>query len=112
MITIRGFEVHYFYDDAGVKCSIQESSACKPHVWFGIADSTLKIMAKDKAEFVETVNNLTKDYPETNECGWCTVKLPREALMDTKMHLNQAQAKKLAKELKYFAKHGRLKCKL
>lgn len=109
MKTIRGFELQYFNDNYGVRCSIQDSSACEPHIWLGIADNSLKIMAKDKAELLESVKNLSKDHSETGECGWCTVKLPRDALIENRMHLNRKQAKELAKKLNYFAKHGYLK---
>lgn len=109
MKTERGFEIQYFNDDYGTKCSIQESSAVETHIWLGIADNSLKIMAKDKLELLESVNSLCKDYPETNEYGWCTVKLPRAALIERRMHLNRKQAKELAKKLNYFAKHGYLR---
>ena len=109
MKTERGFEIQYFDDDYSIKCSIQESSACEPHIWLGVADNQLKIMGKDKAELLESVGNLSKDNPETNEWGWCTVKLPHDALVERRMHLNRKQAKELAKKLNYFAKHGYLK---
>lgn len=105
----RGFESQYFYDDDMTKCCIQESSSCEPHVWCGVADNCLKIMAKDKAELLQSVSNLSKDSPETGECGWCTVNLPRGALVYNKMHLNRKQAKELARKLNYFARHGHLK---
>lgn len=109
MKTARGLEIQYFYDDYSKRCSIQESSSYEPHIWLGIADDSLKIMAKDKAKLLESVSNLCKDYPETNEYGWCTVKLPQDALIDRRMHLNRKQAKELAKKLNYFAKYGYLK---
>lgn len=109
MKTARGFEIQYFYDDYSIRCSIQESSSVDPHLWLGVADDSLKIMAKDKAELLESVRNLCKDNPETNEYGWCSVKLPRDALIDNRMHFNRKQAQELAKKLNYFAKHGYLK---
>ena len=109
MKTARGFEIQYFDDDYSIRCSIQESSACEPHIWLGIAEDSLKIMAKDKSELLKSVSELSKDNPGTNEWGWCTVKLPQDALIERRMHLNRKQARELAKKLKYFAEHGYLK---
>ena len=44
-----------------------------------------------------------------NKCGWHDISVPKEVLIDSRMHLNREQAKDLAKKLKYFAKHGCLK---
>lgn len=109
MKTNRGFETQHFCDDYGVECLIQESSNVEPHIWLGVAHNDLKVMAKDKQELLESVLRLTKDCPECNEMGWCTVPLPREALVENRMHLNRKQAKELAKKLNYFARHGVLK---
>lgn len=109
MKTTRGFEIQYFNDDYGVECSIQESSAVEPHLWLGVAHNNLKVMAKDKQELLESVEHLTKDYPECNEMGWCTVPLPKDTLIENRMHINMKQAKELAKKLNFFAKHGYLK---
>lgn len=108
MKTNRGFELQIFLDDYNKECSIQESS-CIGHIWLGIAHDELKIMLKDKPELLEAVKNLTTDYPECNSWGWCTVPLPKDSLVERRMHLNREQAKELAKKLNYFAKHGRLK---
>lgn len=109
MKTNRGFEIQHFYDDYGVECMIQESSAAEPHIWLGVAHNSLKVMAKDKPELIDSVLHIAKDHPECNEMGWCTVHLPKEALIENRMHLNRKQAKELAKMLEYFARHGVLK---
>lgn len=108
MKTIRGFELNHFEDDYGVDCSIQESSACEPHVWLGVHRPRISIMWKDRDKF-DCNQSITKDDPETNERGWCTVNLPEEALIESRMHLNRKQAKALARKLLYFARHGYLK---
>lgn len=109
MKTNRGFEIQYFDDDYGIQCSIQESSSVEPHLWLGIAHNSLKVMAEDKKELLVAIEHLTKDYPECNEKGWCTVPLPKDALIENRMHLNRQQAKELARKLNYFSRHGCLK---
>lgn len=105
MKTNRGFEVQHFEDDYGVDCSIQESSSIEPHIWLGVHRPQISIMWKDAvANGIQT----KKRYPETNECGWCDVPIPKEAMIESRMHLSRKQAKQLAKKLLFFAKHGYL----
>lgn len=106
MKTERGFELNHFVDDYGVDCSIQESRAAEAHIWLGVNKPEIKIMYKDA---IEAGIKAEKDYPNTNEYGWCTIHLPEKAMIFSRMHLNRKQAKELAKKLKYFAKHGVLK---
>lgn len=101
--TIRGFELQYFKDDYNVECSIQESSSIDPHVWLGVHDAKIRIMSKERDNII-----ISKDDP-TTEQGWCTIQLPKEAYVESRMHLNRKQAKELAKKLEYFARHGCLK---
>ena len=108
MKTNRGFEVKHFKDAYGEDCSIQESSAVDPHIWLGVHRPEVKVMWKDVPALVEAVQNIKKDYPETNERGWCTVAIPNDALITSRMHLNVEQAKRLVKELLYFIKHKEL----
>lgn len=61
-----------------------------------------------KVHFIK-MEHLYDLEPGTNEWGWCTVKLPQDALIERRMHLNRKQARELAKKLKYFAEHGYLK---
>ena len=110
MKTARGFEVKHFKDTYGMDCSIQESSSAEePKIWLGVHSAPVKVMWKDVPKFLESVKGIGKDCPETNERGWCTVNLPDEALVESRMHLNQEQAKWLVKELEYFIEHGYLK---
>lgn len=103
--TCRGFGIFKFKDDYSIDCSLQESSACEPHIWLGVHAPVVKIMWKDA---VEAGLTLKKDCPETNEYGWCTIPMPQTALINGRMHLNQKQAEILAKQLLYFARHGHL----
>ena len=109
MKTARGYEVKHFKDTYGMDCSIQESSSAEePKIWLGVHSAPVRVMWKDVPEFIESVKGIKKDFPETNERGWCTVNFPDEALVESRMHLNREQAKWLVKELKYFIKHGTL----
>jgi len=109
MKTLRGFEVKHFEDDYGIDCSIQESSAVGGYVWLGVHRPAVKVMWKDVPKLLETLPAIKKDSPETNECGWCTVRLPDDASINGRMHLSREQAKEIAAELLYFARHGRLR---
>ena len=108
MKTNRGFELNHFTDDYGVDCSIQESSSVEPHIWLGVHHPRICIMYKDKDKLVG-IDKVQLDDPECNECGWCTINLPKEVLIESRMHLNRKQAKELAKQLNYFARTGYLK---
>lgn len=107
MKTNRGFELHHFLDDYNAECSIQESSSIEPHIWLGISKPQLSIMYKDKDKLVG-LDKVQPDNPECNE-GWCTINIPKEVLIESRMHLNKKQAKELAKQLNYFVRTGRLK---
>lgn len=106
MKTARDFEFQYFDDDYRVKCSIQESSSVEPHIWLGVDEPEIKMMYKDAQA---AGLNLKKDAPESNDLGWCTYPLPEGARNFSRMYLNQKQAKKLVKELRYWIRHGKLK---
>ena len=108
MKTNRGFELKHFVDDYGVDCSIQESSSVEPRIWLGVHDPDIRVMYKDRNKLSE-INKVKKNYPECNENGWCTINIPEEAFINSRMHLNREQASWLAEELKYFAETGRLK---
>ena len=108
MKTNRGFELNHFTDDYGIDCSIQESSAVEPHIWLGVHNPDVRIMYKDRGK-LSGIDQVKKEYPECNENGWCTINIPDEAFINSRMHLNREQAGKLAEELKYFAITGRLK---
>lgn len=105
MKTNRGFELQFFTDDYGSECSIQESSSVIPHIWLGVDEPEIKIQWKDA---VAAGIDVVKDDPGTNECGWCTLKLPHGTLVKSRMHLNREQAEALAKKLLAFAANGYL----
>lgn len=106
MKNIRGFEIQHLKDDYNVEYSIQESSSLEPHIWLGISNPRLSIMYKDKDKLIAIDKEIEKDSPE---CEWCSIPLPKEVLIESRMHLNRKQAKELSKKLKYFARHGYLK---
>lgn len=105
MKTSRGFILKKFTDAYEEKCSLQESSAYVPHIWLGVHTPTAKIMWKD-AQALGL--NLAKTSPESNECGWCNYPIPETVFLNSRMHLNQEQAKRLAQELLFFAENGYL----
>ena len=101
MKTNRGFERQDFYDDFGLECSTQESSAVVPHIWLGVNHAPVKVMLKDLPGI-----SISMPSPECNERGWCTINLPIDALVESRMHLNREQALDLSKKLAYFSEHG------
>lgn len=104
--TPRGFTWFNFKDSYDNKCSLSESSNAETDcVWLGITKPEIIIQYKDA---VAAGLNLKKKYPETNECGWCDLPLPKGAMVESRMHLTREQAKALARELNFFAKHGYL----
>lgn len=108
MKTERGFEVNHFKDTYGFDCSIQDSSlATDDRIWLGVHNAPIKIMKKDIADW--RMCDIIPDDGMTNEYGWCTVKLPVTALVESRMHLNRKQARELAEELLYFADNGHIK---
>lgn len=106
MKTARGFEVNHFKDTYDLDCSIQDSSiATDDRIWLGVHNAPIKIMVKDINAF-----RACDIVPEgANEHSWCTVELPEEALVESRMHLNRKQARELAEELLYFADNGHIK---
>jgi hypothetical protein len=107
--TPRGFTWFNFKDSYDNKCSLSESSNAETDcVWLGITKPGIIIQYKDAQA---AGLNLKKKYPETNECGWCDLPLPKGAMVESRMHLTREQAKALARELNFFAKHGYLDSK-
>ena len=98
--TERGFGIYEFKDEYNAKCSLQKSSSAMVNrIWLGVDDAEPKIMASQAAEHGIITN-------ETN--GWVEYPIPKEVLLNTRMHLNQKQAKKLVKILKKFIKTGEI----
>ena len=100
MKTNRGFELQHFSDDYGLDCSIQESSSIIPHVWLGVHRAPTKIMRHDAKAL---------GFTTENDTGWMDYSIPDCVMIESRMHLNQTQARELAKKLLYFAEHGSLK---
>lgn len=103
--TPRGFGIIYFNDNYKNKCSLQESSSYEPHIWLGVHDINAKIQWKDAQKLGL---NLQKENPECNEFGWCVYPIPSEVSFNSRMHLNQEQAKILGKKLLKFAETGKI----
>ena len=102
----RDFETQHFSDDYGIDCSIQESSSVEAHIWLGVHRPRVYIAYKAAKE---AGLDLKKDYPETNDYGVCTIPIPEEAIIESRMHLNRTQPRELANKLNYFARTGTLK---
>ena len=87
--TIRGFSLGEFTDRYGVKCSIQKSSiATEDCIWLGCDDANPRHLVPGK--------------------GWQPVKMPKEYVADTRMHLTQDDVKHLLPLLQYFVDTGEL----
>jgi hypothetical protein len=84
--TDRGFDIITFNDKYGHECSLQESSANEPAIWFGPNEAEPKILVKGG--------------------GWQPVDFPEETMFNTRMHLTQDQVKELLPYLQHFAEHG------
>ena len=98
--TNRGFGIIEFTDRYGVRCSLQKSSlATEDAIWFGCDDLNPQIMASQAKAFgIET----------TETCGWVPYPIPKEVLMNDRMHLTRSQVKDLLPILQKFAKTGEI----
>lgn len=98
--TSRGFLKLEFADLYDASCSIQESSLGTEHaIWIGVDDADPKVMVADAPRV--GVHSEAKN-------GWCTYPIPKEVLLNTRMHLNQTQVKKLLPILQKFVETGHL----
>lgn len=98
--TARGFALIEFVDDYGVSCSLQKSSAAtEPKVWFGVSDSSPKIMASQAVAF--GVNT-------TETTGWVEYPIPKVVQISTRMHLTRKQVSELMPILQHFVDTGEL----
>ena len=86
--TGRGFRLMQFRDRYGELCSLQESSADEPSVWFGCHDPQPKILTPGE--------------------GWQPVPLPDHSVLHSRMHLTQEQVQELLPYLHRFVETGRL----
>lgn len=109
MKTARGFEVKHFEDLYNQDCSIQESSlATDDCIWLGVHTPKIRVMCKDMPAFIGKLNVLMQTWKDIPDCGWYEINLPKEAFVDSRMHLNRSQAANLIDELKFFVETGRL----
>lgn len=114
MKTERGFELTHFNDDYEVDCTIQESSALEPHIWLGVNKPEVSIMYKDlvSGNFMISGSDMScyvyLNVDSSGSNGWCKYPIPEQALVASRMHLTQEQARGLAEILNYFAEYGKL----
>jgi len=87
--TQRGFALAEFKDKYGAVCSIQKSSlATDDCIWLGVDDADPQVM--------------------DNKGKWKKVKLPKDTICNTRMHLTRKQVKKLLPLLELFVETGEL----
>ena len=99
--TERGLALCKFTDRYNAKCSIQKSSlASEDCIWLGVDDAEPKIMASDAIKL--GIDN------KGETCGWVSFDIPKEVMLNTRMHLTQDMAKDLVRDLKKFIKTGEL----
>lgn len=85
----RGLNGFIFQDTYGEECSITESTyAEQPRIWLGINKVEPKICVLEK--------------------GFVPYKIPEDVLLNSRMHINQEQAKMLINILEKFVKEGKL----
>ncbi len=98
--TERGFSFHEFEDRYGAKCSLQKSSlATEDAIWFGVDDPNPKILASQAARFGVKTKQTT---------GWVEYPIPKEVLINNRMHLTVEDVKKLLPILQRFVKTGEI----
>jgi hypothetical protein len=88
--TERGFSYHKFKDSYGHQCTLQESSSVSPRIWLGI----------DKPELTVFEDDSMGKYIVTS--------LPKNWMVDTRMHLSPEQVRELLPLLQKFADTGEL----
>lgn len=89
--TQRGFDLTYFMDRYGNKCSLQKSSiATEDCIWLGIDTPKLTI------------------FEDENRGKYINTKIPDNWSVDSRMHLTQQQVKELLPILQKFVDTGDL----
>jgi len=100
--TQRGFSIKEFTDRYGAKCSIQKSSlAFEDCIWLGIDNPNPQIMAAYAIK-MGIVSEDTK--PE----GWIPFDIPKEVMINTRMHLTRDQVNELLPILQKFVLTGEI----
>jgi len=102
--TQRGFQYYEFKDQYGASCSIQKSSlATADAIWLGIDDADPKIMSSDAIR----MGLRERTYTEADN-GWTKFEIPKEVLLNTRMHLTRNQVKKMLPILQKFVDTGEI----
>lgn len=98
--TERGFPFWGFTNRRGEACEVQKSSlATEDAIWFGLADANPVIMAKDaRALGIRT----------EAKTGWVPYPIPKQVLLNTRMHLTREEVRDLIPVLQHFANAGEL----
>lgn len=98
--TNRGFSYTEFVDLYGSKCSIQKSSlATEDAIWFGCDDPDPKIIAVDAKKI---------GIESDQDTGWVKYPIPKEVLINTRMHLTRDQVKDILPILQKFVDTGEI----
>ena len=98
--TERGFSLIQFEDRYGAVCDIQESSlAEEAAIWFGPHDADAQVMHGDAA---------ARGVSTSQNYGWVKYPIPKQVLLNTRMHLTQSQIAELLPLLQHFAETGEL----
>lgn len=89
--TKRGFAIYKFKDSYGKECSIQKSSAAADDfIWLGIEKPSLSV------------------FEDENMGKYITTELPKNWMVDSRMHLNKEQVKELLRLLEKFVETGEI----
>lgn len=98
--TSRGFGIIHFEDRNGIKCSLQQSSAIafdEPDV-FERPGSSLIWLGCDDAD--------PKYFVPNGEPSWRPVKMPKEYVANTRMHLDRKRVEMLIAHLQTWLDTG------
>ena len=102
--TQRGFVTGKFEDHSGAQCSIQKSSlATEDAIWLGVDDPDPKIMSSDAIRM-----GLKPREGGEADNGWTAFEIPKEVMINTRMHLTQKDVKNLLPVLKKFTETGEI----
>jgi hypothetical protein len=100
----RNFAYAEFEDRYGCKCSIQKSSLAEEDcIWLGLNDADPKIMSTDATRM-----GLRERTFDERDNGWVKYEIPKEVLLNTRMHLTQEMAAELIVHLQQFVDTGEL----
>lgn len=98
----RGFRVGTFFDSYGAECSIQKSSSAMDYcILLGINDADPQIMSSDAIRM-----GLKDRAGNESDNGWVKFEIPKEVLLNTRMHLTRKQVKELLPILQKFVDTG------